>query len=426
MSRRGAACAIGVAVAAGTLAWCAGASSMTPEKWHKDLTFLARDLPGRHADFFRRLDRARFERAVNGLDRRLPELQDHQVAVELSRLVAMASDGHTELALTQEATGFRRYPLLLYEFGAGLGDELRIVAAGGGLEGAVGGRVTRIGELATRAAAARVEPLLARDNDMEILHAGPAYLAIPEVLHALGIAPDMESLALTAALATGEERTVTVRPEGQPGTDPREWASARALGGASTPLYLQKTDENYWFTYLEDGRTLYCQYNRCTDGSDGPSIKAFAREMFAFADGHPVEKLVVDLRLNPGGNFRLSAPIVDGVRARPDLTGPDHLFVITGRRTFSAGMVTALLLERDAGATIAGEHSRGTPNGSANHEWFHLPNSRLQVDFTDQWHTPWPELGDAPYLPVDLEARVTFADYLAGRDPVLEAILGRP
>ena len=48
------------------------------------------------------------------------------------------------------------------------------------------------------------------------------------------------------------------------------------------------------------------------------------------------------------------------------------------------------------------------------------------MEYTDRLHdrAPFPELGAARRLPVDLPAHNTFPDYVTGRDRVLETALG--
>jgi hypothetical protein len=63
------------------------------------------------------------------------------------------------------------------------------------------------------------------------------------------------------------------------------------------------------------------------------------------------------------------------------------------------------------------------PNRQADVETFTLPNSRLQVTYSAKLRRPFPELGDAAAIPLDIPAPWTWESYRAGRDPALEAIL---
>ena len=392
---------------------------MTAEAWREDLRFLASELPKRHASLFARMDEELFKRAVADLDARIPSLPSHEMAVGLARIVAMAGDGHTELFLRQEATGFRRFPLGLHYFGP----DLYVLYASPEHREAVGRKVIRIGLTPSRAAYEKVEPLLARDNEMELIYAAPHYLVVAEVLHALGVIPDMESASYTLEGDGGRPMEVRFGAISESLASGIEWIGAREAAGSPTPLHARHPEREHWYEWLEKERTLYVKYDRCEDQEGQPSIGSFSKEMFRLLDSHPVERLVIDLRQNPGGNFHKNAPLIEGILKRSGVNAKGRLFALIGRRTFSAATWMALVLKQKTNAILVGEPSRGRPNGSFNYEWMHLPNSRLKVDYTDKLHTPAPELGDTPTLPIDLRVETTFDDYLAGRDPVLEAAL---
>lgn len=146
---------------------CASAApkEMTAELWRDDLRYLARMLPAKHGNAFHRVSKDELDAAVASLHARIPVLDDPQVAVELGRIVALVGDGHTELWLTQPATGFHRLPVALSYFG----DDLYVFAALEGNEELVGRRVTAVGGVPVAEAYERVVPLIARDNEYELL-----------------------------------------------------------------------------------------------------------------------------------------------------------------------------------------------------------------------------------------------------------------
>jgi hypothetical protein len=390
---------------------------MTAELWREDLRYLAEKLPAKHGNAFHQVSRSVFEQAVSRLDEQIPSLDRHELLVELGRIVAMIGDGHTELWLTQQATGFRRYPLALSFFG----EDLYVFAATEDHVDAVGSKVLRIGDTPVDEAYRRVVPLIARDNDYEYLRSAPIYLVVPEILHAAGVIDDMETAVWTLGTNDGET-TIDTKPLSHPAG--ASWKTARELAGGEAALYFRQREAHYWYEYLADSRTLYVKYNKCKNQPGQKSIKRFARELFAFADSRPVERFVVDLRHNTGGNFHRNRPLIDGVLERPALNRRGRLFVITSRTTFSAATIAAIDFKRETEALVVGEPSRGRPNGYSDEKHLQLPNSRIEVNYSPLYREAMPELGDAPHLPVDLAVANSFEDYRNGRDRVLEAILG--
>lgn len=406
----------------------AGPRELTADEWREDLAWLAEKLPARHGNAFHQVSRADFEAAVARLDERIPTLERHEVLTEMGRIVALVGDGHTELWLPQEATGFERLPIAARYFGG----ELYVFAAQPDHVELLGSRILAIAGVPAREAYERVVPLIARDNEYELLRSAPIYLMFPEILAGVGITPAPDEVALTldgpadpAGEAAGgadaaRGRLVTLRPLAGA---PEEWVTAPEAAGVESPLYLTRPERWYWYDYLEDSRTLYLKYDRCRDQPGGPSIKNFARELFAFADAHPVERFVVDLRHNTGGNFHRNRPLIEGIRGRPEINRRGRLFVITSRTTFSAATLAAIDLKRGTEAILVGEPSRGRPNGYSDEKHLRLPNSNIEVNYSPLYRAAMPELGDAPFLPVDLPVEPGFEAYRAGRDPVLAAIL---
>jgi hypothetical protein len=288
--------------------------ALTVEQWRAEVKQLGSELAKRHVNLeFRGMRRSTFESAVAALERRVSELPAHAIIVEMSRLVAMVRDAHTELSLSQDAVGFQRYPVVLYFFG----EELRVIAAPDSLKQLLGKRILRIGGVGVDEAVARIAPLLSRDNDWEIAHSAPLYLTLGEVVHAVGLSdrPDRVTLSLAAADGgTDEAELHTVPPSHLP-----PWTNVTVAEGGSLPLYRRDAGRPYRWTWLEEAKTLYVQYNQCRDAADGPSIGRFAEELFRFADTHDLRRFVLDVRLNTGGNFHKSRPLVEGIARRPAL-----------------------------------------------------------------------------------------------------------
>jgi len=114
------------------------------------------------------------------------------------------------------------------------------------------------------------------------------------------------------------------------------------------------------------------------DGRD-ETVADFVQRVFEFADANRVNRFVLDIRLNGGGNKRLNPPIIEGLVARPWLDQPGKLFVTIGRGTFSAAVHLATELEARTKAIFVGEPTGGRPNHYGDSESVRLSNSGLVV-----------------------------------------------
>jgi len=145
--------------------------------------------------------------------------------------------------------------------------------------------------------------------------------------------------------------------------------------------------------------------------------------VLARIDSGDVDVVVLDLRNNPGGNNGLIQAFVHGLESRAKINSRGHLFVITGRRTYSAAMNFTSLLEERTAAIFVGEPPGGSPSHYGDATSFTLPNSKLSFNVsTLHW-----DLGVAPtdvrevHEP-GLLAPPAMEAIRAGRDPALEMI----
>ena len=91
----------------------------------------------------------------------------------------------------------------------------------------------------------------------------------------------------------------------------------------------------------------------------GESIADFSRRLRALVDTGTVDRLVLDLRLNRGGDGTLNRPLLLSLIKARKLEGPGKLFVIIGRSTFSAAQFLVNQLEAYTDAVFVGEPSGG-------------------------------------------------------------------
>lgn len=403
-------------------------------RWREDLRYLASEMPRRHRNLFHTMSRAEFGRAVRRLDARIPALRRHEIILELARLAARVGDGHTNVAPARDPKiGFHALPLRLYLFS----DGLWIRAADSAHAGLVGSRVVRLGRATVEEAVAAVRPLIGRDNEMGVTFAAPYLLVMPEVLHGVGLIDGLERVPLVVE-RDGRRETVTLAPAGPApllarDTDrswevPEGWVDARGAR-EGWPLWLRQPGNKFWFEYLAGRRALYVQVNEVGD-KPGETVARFADSLFAFAahpgahpGAHPVDRLVLDLRLNGGGNGELNRPLVLGVVRAESLDVRGRLFVLIGRRTFSAAQFLVTELEHWAEPIFVGEPTASRGNHYGDSYRITLPNSGVTVRVsTLYWQLADPR--DArPWTPPEVATDLTFDDYRRNRDPALEGAL---
>jgi tetratricopeptide (TPR) repeat protein len=395
--------------------------------WREDLAYMAREMSRRHRNLYHTISRAGFDSAVAALDRRIPSLQRHQVIVEMARIVALVGDGHTNIAPTRDPKiGFRTLPIELYPFKDGwfIRSTTRAHA------GLVGAKVLRIGPADPEEAYRRVRQIIGRDNDMGARFFAPFLLAMPPVLHALGMSdhPDSATLVLER-----ENRRETVRlRSSEPAammpsdTDVSWWPDSGWVdlrhSDQPAPLWLKENPTNhFWFEYLPQSRLVYVQLNKIGDKED-ESLAGFSRRLLAFLDSADVRRVALDLRLNRGGNGELNPPLIRSLIKARKLDRPGSLFVVIGRSTFSAAQFLVNDLERYTDAVFVGEPTGGKANSYGDSRRITLPNSGITVRVSTLWWQEDPRDARQWKAP-DVAAEHGSADYRNNVDPALQAVL---
>jgi hypothetical protein len=398
-------------------------STLTPEQWRQDLRTLSTQLPERHRDAYHSMSREQFEKAVAALDGRIGTLSRQQIILEMARIVAMVEDGHTNIAPTRDPNiAFHSCPVAMYWFD----DGLYIRAASQRFASLVGAKVRRIGKLTADQAYAAVYPYIGRDNPQNVRYFAPHWLAMPEVLQALGIGDSLERVTLEVE-QDGRIRTVELADPGAadmmpPDTDmsfmPKPgWVDARQV---PAPLWLQDAASKHRVAWLADEKILYVQLNQVND-EPHETLAQFGERVLHQAQTHAVDKRVLDLRLNRGGNGSLNPPFVAALIKALQVDRPGHLFALIGRSTYSAAQFLANDLERYTQVVMVGEPTGGRPNSYGDSRKITLPNSGITVRASTLW---WQvdERDKRQWIAPQVSAGMRFDDYRAGRDPALDAV----
>lgn len=143
----------------------------------------------------------------------------------------------------------------------------------------------------------------------------------------------------------------------------------------------------------------------------------------AFVDSARVDRLILDVRNNSGGEGFLNTAVVRRIIASR-VNRPGGLFVIIGPRTFSAAQLLVHDLERWTDAIFVGAPTGSSPRFWGDHEPFTLPVSRLVASVSPTWWQPGGPYDRREHLAPAVAAEPVFADYWHNRDPAVDAVLG--
>lgn len=382
--------------------------------WIGDLEAIVPALERVHPDPFHGVSREAVSAAVDALKATVPTASDEELLVGIMELMAMLGaegrEGHTGAFVWGTGTyATHTLPLRLWSFPEGSA----VVADLPPYEELVGKVIATLDGRPFEAVVAALEPLMPRDNDATLTLLAPRFLLTTEILLGAGLIDDGTHVELSFTDAPESLVEVTAIPT----ADYNEWATPYGLHLPTRPdvPWLARSEEPIWTRADDGGATLYIQYNRVT------RLGASALEPITTAIADPaVRRVIVDIRHNFGGETDGYLPIAEALAAGA-AAWPDGLFVMTGRNTFSAATLFAADLAARTEVTIVGEPMGGSPTLYGDTEEVTLPWSGIALTVATGYYEVVE--GDTRIdLPVDLPVSLTLADYLAGRDPALEAI----
>lgn len=386
----------------------------TVAEWREDLAYLHERIHTTHKNPYHTTSKETIDAAVAALHEAIPTLTDFQISFAMQKIVASIGDGHSWLRITANdlATYF---PIRSWIFD----DGLYITHAATGADRLVGARVVSVEGQSIDSLMDAFEPYMNRDNDMSKLNHLPFMLRVPQAIHALGYSTDSNSATYQLVDQSGQPFEYTFT--GIPGAEFDAWtATIEPPEGA--PLYRTRNDDLYWITELEDQNALYMQFSSVRHRED-THFSMFAREVTDYIDEHDIGCLIIDVRMNGGGDGSIVNHFIRHIGKHETINQDGHLYVINGRSTFSAALMFTIRMERRTKALIAGEPGAGKPNSYSETGPYELPNSGLSGSLSALFHEEGEPDDDRPWVDVDIPAVITYDDYQSNRDPFLDAVL---
>jgi tetratricopeptide (TPR) repeat protein len=397
---------------------------ITSSQWQEDLRFLQHTVHKDYPFLFKKTTATDFDKAIEEFYAAIPQMQDHEVLVGFGRIIGMFKYGHTRVSFSEGPVSYQQMPINIYQYK----DGSYINGAHKDYESLVGAKILEVEGKPLNQVYEAIYPVVPAENEQFFKAYGGIYLLIPEVLHAQGITETLKNKIIFKLEKNGEVFTAEVTA-GKPQHDHLEYGEVKtgtdwvgARDPSKTPLYLKNLEKIYYFEYLPNEKAVYVRHSQIQDDPD-ENIPAFYKRLFEFIDSTDVEKLILDVRLNGGGNNYKNKPIVTSIIEHQKINQPGKLFVIIGRRTFSACQNLVNELDNYTNAIFVGEPTAENINFYGDNRRVELPNSRLPVYLSFAWWQDKPQWENADYTVPHLAAELTFAEYSTNEDPVLDAAL---
>ncbi len=399
--------------------------TLTVQDWQNDLKFLQKTVHEEYPFLFVKTTKETFDAEVEKLHGLIPSLEHHEIIIGLSRIIALFKYGHMAVGYNLEPFKFHFLPLNLYQFSNGI----YLQGVHMDYKDALGARVLEINSINIQDALEKVYPVVSAENTQFFKGRGINMLGIMEVLHAQGITDRLQnSVEFTLekdgktfkhkfkALPVGE---VVPSKYGYVVQD-EKWLEARAQN--TTPLYLDQLDRVYFFKFLPKEKAVFVRLSQIEDDPN-ENMESFYSRLFDFIDENEVNKLIIDVRLNGGGNNFKNRTLITKIIEDKKINRVGSLFVIIGRRTFSACQNLVNELHNYTNTIFIGEPTSENINFYGDSRPVILPNSLLPVSLSFAWWQDKPAWQNAEWLAPAIPVDMTFEEYATNKDPVLDAAL---
>lgn len=399
-------------------------SSSRTEVWRADINFLKERMEQTHYNIYETLTKEQWDKEFSELLDNIENLDDEHINTALAKIVASVGDGHTILFPAPKNGGKQEeYKIKFYKFK----DGLYIKGITKDYAQYNGMKVTKIGKYKTEDALKKISEIIPHDNELGVDWLTPNYLMNNDYLYGLGINDSKDVLKLELEDNTGKKITADIKKSvsdfnasfhGQQNDD---YVYANESSTAPLPLYLKRGNEMFWFEHLTDVNFVYMQVNGIQN-KDNEKMKDFYNKVFRFIDSNNVEGIIIDLRLNSGGNNGLNKFLINNFIRNEKINQKGKVFTIIGRNTFSAAMNLVGDLENSTQTIFIGEPTGSRPNFTGEINFIELPNTGIKVSASSLYWQKAVSSDKRKWVFPEVYAPLSFSDYKNNIDPAMNAV----
>jgi len=329
--------------------------------------------------------------------------------MEIARIVASSKDAHTAAMLPRNY----RFPFDCYPFEEGL----FITATNDENKDLLYKKIMKIDNYDINIVCEKLTQVISHENMQFVLSSIPSFIVCADILYGIEVIEDIEKVVITIENEDGNKFEKTVIPV--------KYSDYKIQINPSSvlPLYRQNSGKFYWSNF--DKGIFYINYNKCKD-MDELSVKEFCSQLILeITSNTQIEKLVIDLRNNTGGNSELFEPFLLWISQNESINQKGRLYVIVGRDTFSSALLNTYFTKSRTNAVFIGESTGGKPNCFGEVKYLQLSSSGLYIRYSTNYFDIIEDDNQLSYIP-DIGLKVTFQDYLSNRDSCMDYIEALP
>lgn len=382
------------------------------EHWREDIDVMQRELEQRHIHLYHKVSADFFSKEVARIKQQLPAHTETSLRIEFMRLIKQVGDGHTQFAYW--GGEHHCYPLELRMFGT----ELRLIGITQQHQHLLGAILVAIEDVPIAQLLPLITPILqgvenAQSEQQRLIET----IRVAEVLQGLNISKSLEQTKFTFKLPDGKLQSVTLNSLSSEQFARHNLSSLkRALPTNFTKHKI--SNEDIELLLSNNGQTVYLDFHHYPSFFE---MKIFAEDLTALLRDKKTRNVIIDLRNNGGGDFFVGLHLAWAFILVDSLNWGNGIYVLTGRKTFSAAMSNAAQYRQLLNATLVGEPTGANPVGYQDADTFLLPHSGWKVMHSKRLYRfqDKPSAGVQPDVLIPLE----WNSYKTGEDNQLNWVL---
>ena len=354
--------------------------------WKSDIEYLKDTLSQKHINIFSKTSEYEFNKQLDALLSKLPELTDLQVAVKIQQIHAKMGDSHTNAGWVKFINADKNIGIGTYWFK----DGLYIISTNQRDSILLGKKIIRIGGLNIEELVDSLKTMFTDENEALTKSLVPLHLIYGQLLNNFGcVAKEEGFIEFEVANETNRVFQHQVKLGHKDSTLFSNISSSPLLYGS-----------NNWFVeeYDEKNEIYFVQYNRCDSKElamefsqpqdiidKKPSFSEFEQKVFKTISEKPIKKFVFDMRYNGGGSAPQGTKFIEELSKIKEINQKGKLFVLVGRKTFSSAVINTLNFQEKTKAILVGEETGGKASHFGETRSFRLPSSGLKITYSTKY-----------------------------------------
>ena len=382
-------------------------------QWQSDIEHYRLTIVKRHINPFTQINEQQFNKQLEKLKANLADKTRYQVIIALMKIHRQIGDGHTSIPLWQQGVEIFPIDLLFFDH------SVRVVKTSKEHKALLGAELVKIGGHPVEAVREKfraIAPFV--ENRSSQYERVAVYMMMPALLKAFGIIGDSEVAQFTFK-ANGKQFTLPLQPFSRSKRDkvmsesvfPRDQHSA-----AQTGLF-SANSQYLWHQTLKN-QTLYIRFQRYPNMK---SIHQFGEEALEAINKKRLRHIVIDLRDNYGGDLFVGIMLARWLNLANSIDWQQGVYVLVGRKTYSAAMVNAMQFRQLLNAKIVGELPGAIPTGFQDMDSFSLPHSNLQITYSKRRFNL--AVSAQNQVPLDTQIDLNWQLFQQGKDQELQWVL---